>query len=280
MVSPSGDKRVMRRTSAKTAQCLALNMSNGERCKAMTADSSGLCIPHRKSTFENQTEAITKCHRCIKVIWADAKAGKPDIQRTRQESCSKAFYVSQGDKRQWMRDVCFWEKEVLFTDLSDPDVVMRELEGVARKTGIAFSKASRYQADEGGVLTPDFIRMSNQYHSQLKTLYLLQRGVVAGPGGNLTNARQIAPPSSGGAKAKEDLLSALFGADDGYEEVRSTTKATVTQGDKSVTVEKQSVARPAAPSGTGAGSSSGGGGVQGQGVPMDADFVEHEEPDA
>lgn len=230
---------------------------------------------------ERDTDSILKCHKCIRVIWKDAKAGLPDIQKTREESCSKAFYVSQGNRRQWLRDVCFFDKEVLFTDLSDPEVVLTELQGIVRKGRMALNRAERYQADEGGVLTPDFIRMTNQVFTHAKTLYLLEKGIVAGPGGNLTNARQIAPPSGqgGGKDFREQLLGAIFNAEDGYEDspTTTTTKATVQQGDRSVTVEKTVVA---APSPAAAGGGLGGAGGKGAAAPADVVDVDFEEPEA
>ncbi len=218
----------VRRTTVTVQQCVAVSQETGVQCKSKTGDSTRLCVQHRQMAEEKSNDKILKCHRCMRTIWKDAKEQIPDVEKTRLISCPKAFWRSNGDKKRWMRDLCWYDIQTYSIDYNDSTTVFQELIGIVRDERLRLDQTRRYMADEGGLLTPDYIRMMQQHFGHLETLYKLQNGVVTGPFGNLRNAPSLAPAGSEsklGEPGKKSLLEALFTADDGMEEleVRKTT---------------------------------------------------------
>ena len=211
----------------QVSQCVAANQETGEQCKSKTGDSTKLCAVHRHMLEEKNNDKILKCHRCMRTIWKDAKEQIPDIEKTRMVSCAKAFWRSNGDKRKWMRDLCWFDIQTYSIDYRNTGTVLDELIGIVRDERLRLDQTRRYMADEGGLLTPDYIRMMQQHFGHLKDVYLLQNGIQTGPFGNLKNVPNLPAkpdgPLNGGQK--KSLLEAIFNSDDGIEEVevRKTT---------------------------------------------------------
>ncbi len=198
---------------------MGLVSGTGERCSRFTTDSSKLCPGHMRSLQEFDADTVLKCHKCMRVIWKDVKLLIPDIEATRQRNCEKAFYKSQGKKARFLQDLCWYNQADLNDDLEDPDVVLTKMADLVKAEWLMFRQARRLMSDEGGILTPDFIRMGSQTFGHMETLHRIATGAPTGPMKNLKGQPQQAPGQGRKAEdARARFLEAILGSGSGHPE--------------------------------------------------------------
>jgi len=146
---------------AHTTHCVAIKQ-DGKPCSSAPRHGS-LCLKHAVAMADKGEMGAVRCHRCPLAKWKKGADGKPslDLEGSRI-NCPKAFWNSDGEQRNWGRDYCWWDREMVLLNFDQPQELFMSMVRAVEAGDRLMERVERLMAANGGQPSSDWFRLREQ----------------------------------------------------------------------------------------------------------------------
>lgn len=145
----------------RSVHCVAITKA-GKPCGSSPRHGS-LCLKHAVAMADKEGMGAVRCHRCPLAKWKKGGDGKPslDLEGSRA-NCPKAFWNSDGEQRNWGRDYCWWDREMVALNFDQPQELFMSMVRAVEAGDRLMERVERLMAANGGQPSSDWFRLREQ----------------------------------------------------------------------------------------------------------------------